>query len=315
MPFIILKGWFKGKMAEPIDISKLKGIEKLVAQFCDINKDGKLEKTDKFDEISLFNQEFANFNKWNSDKTSIFRDKYIAPRDATRVAEPFIMEDRLVRSVPEFKSIKPELDKAMLCKKMQQKWCNAFKGSPLKTEFFTKLYDVMKTLNVKIDEAAWDKEKYASPEEQAMDEVIAIFAGESRLNPKTIGKVKGASTFYGLFQLSKQGLGVVKQWAKEHPEVAGMKNIKQNMTLQAFRNLKGEQQLDYLIAYIGASREASNIDENEELTPAKLWSMIKLPNLDENNPKKKARRERTIVQKQDSIQAIFRNNKIPYGIV
>lgn len=99
MPFIILKGWFKGKMAEPIDISKLKGIEKLVAQFCDINKDGKLEKTDKFDEISLFNKELTNFRKWNPDKNSIFRDDNIAPRDATRVALPEIYD------ICEFKSV------------------------------------------------------------------------------------------------------------------------------------------------------------------------------------------------------------------
>ncbi len=302
-------------MSEPIDISKLKGFEKFLAGICDLNKDGKLEKTNNFDEIRLFEQKCADFKNLTSDKASIFKDNYVARRDNTRVAEPFMIGDKLIRSIPKIESNKSELDKTVLCEKMQQKWCSVFKNSPLKAEFFAKLLDVMETLNVKIDEADWDKEKYSSPEEQTMDEVIAIFAGEACLNPKTIGKVKGVSTFYGLFQLSKQGLGTVKQWAKEHPEVAGMKNIKQNMTLQAFRSLKGEQQLDYLIAYIGASRDASNIDENEVLTPAKLWSMIKLPNLDENKPDKKARRDRTIMQKQDSIRNIFRTNKIPYGVV
>jgi len=302
-------------MGEPIDISKLSGIKKIIAMACDINADGKLEKTDAFDEISLFNSKCEMFQTNFQKDVSIFTPKYEAARDATYVALPVILESTK-KEIPKETATDSKIE---TCNKMQQKWCKTFKGSPLTPKFFERLYDLLDVLKINIPAEKWNKEEYASPKEQAFDEVIAIFAGEAQLNPKTIGYVTNKKTkqkvptFYGLFQLSKEGLGAAKQWAIKHPEIAGMNNVKQGMTLAEFKNLKGEAQLDYLIAYIGASRDASKIDESETLTPAKLWSMIKLPNLDEDNPKKKARRERTIIQKQDSIRRIFENNKIPFG--
>ena len=300
-------------MSEPIFIDKLKGIEKLIAKFCD-NGDGKLEENNSegVNEISLFNSKMEDY-RLGKLNVSIFRNKEIAPRDATYVASPDIADVFVMKKASDKENVK-EVDLQEITLKMSKKWCKVFKDSPLSQKFFEKLCDVIKILNVKVPEKDWNQKVYSSPEEQAIDEIIAVFAGESRLNPRTIGKVRGRNSFYGLFQISQKGLTTAKHWAKEHPEIPGMKNIKQNMTLSAFRNLKGEEQLDYLVAYIGASRDASKISQDEELSPAKLWSMIKLPNLDENNPAKKARRNRTIAQKQDSIQAIFRNNKIPYGI-
>lgn len=301
-------------MSEPIIISELKGIWQNIAKSCDANNDGKLEKTSLFDEIAEYNKRCEDFKKAKLESSSVFSEYNIAPSDNTRVERPVIADELVIKKNVQ-KVDDATLQKTLLCKKMQEKWCKAFKNSPLKEEFFSKLYDVIDTLNIKISENSWDKKTYSYPKEQAMDEILAIFAGEAKLNPKTIGYVGKIPTFFGLFQLSKDGLGSAKKWAKEHPEVAGMTNINQNMTLQKFPKLRGEEQLDYLVAYICASKDASKISKDESLSPAKLWSMVKLPNLNENDPKKRARRQKTIIQKQDSIAKIFINNRIPRGTV
>lgn len=257
-------------------------------------------------------QQFNDFRTKASESPKT--EQYVAVPDATYVAPKPNSDEISISLNPDINLHDITVKRAEICEKMQEKWCKTFKNAPLKEDFFLKLYDLMKTLNVKISEKDFDKNHYSSPEEQAMDELIAMFAGEARLNPRTIGTVKGKPTFYGLFQLSQDGLNAAKKWAKNHPNAAGMSNINQNMTLQKFRQLSGEKQLDYLVAYIGSSRDASNIPENESLSPAKLWSMVKLPNLNENNSQKKERRERTIIQKQDSIARIFNRNNIQRGI-
>ena len=301
-------------MPDEIFINNLKGVEKFFGKIADINNDGVLKKSEKCDEISVFYASLEIYKQQYSASASIFPTPQIAECDAIFVPE-LPLKDMLVTRKKEIDVQEPQMQMHEFSTKLGKKWRKIFVNSTLTDTFFQKLCDVMTTLKIKVPDSEWNKAKYSSPEEQALDEVIAIFAGEARLNPRTVGKVKGKSMFYGLFQISQQGLTSAKHWAKEHPEIPGMKNIKQNMTLSAFRNLKGEEQLDYLVAYIGASRDASNISQDEELSPAKLWSMIKLPNLDENNPAKKARRERTIAQKQDSIDNVFKNNKIPLGIV
>lgn len=301
------------------DISKLPGKLRDIADSIDKGQSGnKSNFIDTIKEKSLF--EIAAQDAYNkgeitsTEYNSIFKvnhndglkyPEYIAPQDKTRVArvEPILME-----------SVNPsELVKKEICTKLCTKWKKVFKNSPLQQSFFEKLYDVIDQLNVKVPEEKWDKSKYSSPKEQAMDEVMAIFACEGRLNPKTVSSSK--PPYYGLFQLAD--LKTVNQYAASHPDEPGMKKIIANsktMTMSKYKNLTGEEQLDYLIAYVGASREGSKMDPDAEITPAKLWSMIKLPNLPENNPKSKARRERTIVQKENAIDSVFRANKVPRGI-
>lgn len=258
---------------------------------------------------------YQKFKDFITQSLSNFKPlRYVAEQDATYVAPRPNSEENSISLNPDTNLYGSTTIKAITCKKMQSKWSKTFKNSPLKENFFLKLYDLIKLLNIKISKKNFDKKHYSSQEEQAMDELIAMFAGESQLNPQKVGNVKGKPTFYGLFQLSQEGLNAAKKWAKNHPNFSGMSNIKQNMTLQNFRQLSGEKQLDYLVAYIGSSRDASNIPENESLSPAKLWSMVKLPNLNENIPQKKARRIKTITQKQDSIARIFSQNSIPRGI-
>ena len=193
------------------------------------------------------------------------------------------------------------LTKEEICSKMFKKWSSKFKNSPLTESFYLKLYDVIDTLNVEIPESDWDRENYSSPKEQAMDEVIAIFAGESQLNPRS---KKGI--YNGLFQLATPGLTEAKRWAKKNPEVPGMKNISDSMTINKFRNSSGELQLDYLVAYIGKCKEYSKIGKDEKITPGQLWAMIKYPFKGKNN--------KLVQQKTDSIANVFNNSKIQQGI-
>ena len=73
-------------MSEPIFIKQLKGIEQLIARFCD-DGDGKLEEKNSkgVNEISLFNTELEAYRS-GKQKVSIFENKEVAPRDATYVA-------------------------------------------------------------------------------------------------------------------------------------------------------------------------------------------------------------------------------------
>lgn len=299
-------------MSEPIDISKLNSIMQEIAKSCDINNDGKLEKTDSLDEISLFEQKSLDLNMKVSTSSSIFQKDIIVKSDNTRVARP-ILENELMYNMRDFKLDELAQRRLSVCKKMQEKWCGTFKNTSLKLEFFLKLYDVIDILNIKINDKDWDKNHYSSQKEQAMDEMLAMFAGESQLNPNKIGYVKKVPTFFGLFQLSQDGLKAAKKWATEHPEVSGMDGVSQNMTLNKFKNLKGEQQLDYFVAYTCESKSASQISDKENLSPAKIWSMVKFPHLNETIPQRRERREKNTEQKRDSIQNVFKDNKIPRG--
>lgn len=233
---------------------------------------------------------------------NLIPDKKLGVQDATRVNKQDVQVNVVSADVK--KDVHPL--KAEIVSKMSNRWKNAFPKSNVGEKFYSKLYDTLKTLNCSISDKEFNSEKYSCKEEQAMDEVCAIFAGEAQLKTTTIGYVGKKATFYGLFQLSSDGLKSTKAWAAKHPEVSGMSNIKSNLTLDQFRRLSAETQLDYLVAYIGASKDASKIDKNETISPSKLWSMIKLPNLNEDIPQKKNRRDKTTAQKNDSIQAIIK---------
>ena len=135
-----------------------------------------------------------------------------------------------------------------------------------------------------------------------MKETGAILAGESALNPQTENGI-----YKGLFQLASLGLVDAKKWAQENKDVPGMKNINPKLTIKQFQKLDGEAQLDYLIAYIGKSKEYSKIGADEQITPGQLWAMIKYPF--------KGKNKGLINAKTDSIQNVFKNSKIAHGAI
>ena len=230
----------------------------------------------------------------------------VAPQDAIHNYRADVIPPSPISPGVRMKSLtnnieEAQLEKAEVCKKMYEKWSAKFSKSPLKQDFYEKLYDVIETLNVEIPESDWDRENYSSPKEQAMDEVIAIFAGESQLNPRCKNGI-----YNGLFQLANPGLTEAKRWAEKNPDVPGMKNISKGMTITRFRNSSGELQLDYLVAYIGKCKEYSKIGKDEKITPGQLWAMIKYPFKGKNN--------KLIQQKTDSISNVFKNSNIEQGI-
>ena len=286
-------------MSDEINISRLTGKAKEIA--LKVDKENKEDGWLKGDEISIFYSEVRKQKVWNE----IIPDfqQYVAERDATYVASRINPATNVrIAAKNNEQTAKAEekiLSKQEVCSKMYQKWASAFKDSPLKAGFYEKLYDVIETLNIKVSK--WDKENYSSPEEQAMDEVIAIFAGESKLNPRTKSGI-----YNGLFQLAAPGLKEAKMWAKKNRNVPGMQNIRDNMTISQFRYSSGELQLDYMVAYIGKCKEYSKIGEDDSITPTQLWVMIKYPF--------KGKDKGLIHQKSDSIQSVFKNSKIELGI-
>lgn len=155
-------------------------------------------------------------------------------------------------------------------KKAYQKWSKVFTQSPLKEYFYLKLYDVMERLNIKIDD--WDSEKYDSPKAQAFNEIIAILAGESQLKPDSKN-----GPYRGLFQLATAGLKDLKTWARTNEDGSTGLVIDQNIDIEGFAKLTGEEQLDYLVAYIEKMKEYSGIGKDESITPSQMWAMIKYP--------------------------------------
>lgn len=323
-------------MADGIDINIFTGKAKEIANRVDNNnvKDGRI--ADK--EISIFLNECERSGidveeeSWYSKCADVFEkhmqslqdkiSKFVPPKQQ-HVEVPDAM---YVEPTPEvkamkvedakrakIKNIKPAPTKEEICKGMYEKWKSKFKSSPLGLSFYEKLYDVIKTLNIsssselrnlrtKNEKQKEEKiaNKYQSVEERTMDEVIAVLAGESRLNPRSKGR------FNGLFQLDQKSLNDLKRWAKNHPEIPEAKKIQSNMTIAKFRTLSGAKQLDYLIAFIIKSKNASDIEQDEKITPEQLWAMIKLPSKGQN--------ENLIRAKRDSIQRVLQTNKIPYGI-
>lgn len=162
------------------------------------------------------------------------------------------------------------LEPSYIINKTYENWAKVFKDSPLKEEFFIKLYDVMERLNIK--EESLDIEKYDSLEAQAFNGVVAILAKESQLKPDC-----KYLDYRGLFQLATLGLTDIKKWVKENPDKAAGLKIDQNINIEGFAKLTGEEQLDYLVAYIEKMKEYSGIGKDERITPAQMGAMIKKP--------------------------------------
>ena len=183
---------------------------------------------------------------------------------------------------------------------MYEKWSGIFKNSPLDKDFFDKLYNVIKELNCEIKDSDYNPAYYESKTEQTMDEVIAIMAGESKLNPKSKN-----GQYRGLFQLAAPGLKDLKKWAAKNKDFFGMKNIK-DININEFAMLSGAEQLDYLVAYIGKAKEYSRIQKNASITPGQLWAMIKYPFKGQQNSSITA-------QKSKAIKKVFINSQVQQG--
>ena len=188
--------------------------------------------------------------------------------------------------------------KEQIVSKMHEKWSAKYKNSNLGKQFYAKLYDFIKQINCEIDDKDFDPKHYSSKEEQTMDEVIAVIAGESSLNSKARYYI-----YRGIFQLDSDSLKTVKAVAKDKK----LPGVDQKITLSGFANLSGEKQLDYLVAHVAYGRMRSGISEKEKISPQQLWAMIKKP--------KYGQKQSDLTQeKSKAINKIFNKNKIERGI-
>jgi hypothetical protein len=194
--------------------------------------------------------------------------------------------------------VKPA-EKEVIVAKMYEKWSSNFKNSNLDINFYNKLYDFIKLVHCEIDDEAFDSKNYSSKEEQTMDEVIAVLAGESSLNSKAKYYI-----YRGIFQLDAASLTTVKKMGEKYD----LPGINQDINLAQFANLSGEKQLDYLIGHLTYAKIRSGILSTERITPQQLWAMIKLPNRGQ-------RYNNLVQQKSRCINKIFDANNIKRGIV
>lgn len=301
-------------MTKPIDYTKFTGIKKDIAKKYDVNHDNKLDNT----EYSLFNKEWqAHEKSLKAKNNSIF----VAKQDAIKSYRPVNTTGKIIKKTSK------ALTKKEIVAGLYNKWQKKFPKSPLKQDFYNKLYDLIKKLNCTIKDKDFKPEKYSSKEEQTMDEVIAIFAGEAQLDTKSIKDAydkdaktgaKTKITYYGLFQLAEDGLSDIKKLAtaqtgsalskrliNEGVKREDLKNINKELKISEFVKLSGTQQLDYLLAYMTNSKSYSNL-AGKNITPAQFWTMIKLPFQGQN--------ENEVSKKGKAIENVFNTSHVSRGV-
>lgn len=301
-------------MTEPIDYTKFTGIKKEIAKKYDVNHDNKLDNK----EFSLFNKEWGAYEgSLKAKENSIF----VAQRDAIKSYRPVNETGKVIKKAPK------ALTKKEIVAGLSNKWQKKFPNSPLKQDFYDKLYDLIKKLNCTIKDKDFKPEEYSSKEEQTMDEVIAIFAGEAQLDPKStkIAYTKDSKTgakkqitYYGLFQLAEDGLTDVKNLATAPADSAlskrvtnegikkeDLKNINKELKISEFVKLSGTQQLDYLLGYMTNSKCYSKL-AGKSITPEQFWTMVKLPFQGQNT--------KEVAKKDQAIENVFDTSHVNRGV-
>ena len=279
-------------------------IKNIIKSYCDIDQNGKIEKTKKYDEVSIFNNACESYNETTGDffvlgkKYNAFNIDYTEPKDATAIKKNSVVP---ISSQSQNKKVKnfrkalglPQYDsKEYITDKMYQKWSTR-SNTNLDKSFYEKLYDIIKKLKCSIDEKDFDTDKYHSTIEQTMDEVIAIFEVEAGLNSRTKNGI-----YNGIFQLDEKSLKTIQQFSDKYK----IDNVDKKISIEQFRELSGDKQLDYLVGHIAYALKSGNFSKDNNLTPEKLWAMIKMPNKWKNN-------ETLITNKKNIIKSTLKNAK------
>ena len=126
--------------------------------------------------------------------------------------------------------------------------------------FIKKLYSVCKELNITTtNNGKHDTTRYKTKEDQIVDEMMAIFANESKLNPNETLKTKN-ETYRGLIQLGNTTYAEMKE---RNPAVRPL-----GTTLT--------EQLDNMVDYFKHYKTMLNIPDLK-LNPKRVGAMIKYP--------------------------------------
>lgn len=126
--------------------------------------------------------------------------------------------------------------------------------------FIRKLYKVCKELKITQTNDGKLDPRYATKEDQIVDEMLAVFANESKLNPKAISHA-GSETYRGIFQLGDTTFTEMK---KHNPATRPL-----GKTL--------EQQLDNLVDYFNYNHDIFGMPDGLRLNAKRMATMIKYP--------------------------------------
>ena len=127
-------------------------------------------------------------------------------------------------------------------------------------KFIRKLYKVCKELKItKTTDGKLDP-RYATKEDQIVDEMLAVFSNESQLSPKTVSTTP-EDIYRGVFQLGDKTFAEMK---KHNPKTRPL-----GKTL--------EQQLDNLVEYFKYNHEIFEMPDGLRLNAKRAATMIKFP--------------------------------------
>ena len=126
--------------------------------------------------------------------------------------------------------------------------------------FIRKLYKVCKQLKITQTNDGKLDPRYATKEDQIVDEMLAVFANESELNPNKIKK-SPKDTYRGVFQLGDKTFAEMK---------------KHNPATRPFGKTL-EQQLDNLVDYFKYNHDIFGMPDGLRLNAKRAATMIKFP--------------------------------------
>lgn len=287
-------------MSDKFRISDLSGIELSIARLCNINGDDWI-KGNK--EVSLFNQTKATIN--TETNTFIFNNLTynangsIFIKNEAEIRKQFeTSQIAKMNSIHNYKAdfIHPEVIQTKKAtdfdvQKLENYWNNKkiYPQYDLSPKFYEHLKDTCRKMNCLVSEKDFDPTKYNSREEQTVFEMSAIFAVESSMYHKKTNSNK----FFGTWQVSSSAATTVNQEIakdKENLPPTEQKKLLPKLTPQGMLRISPEKQLDYLEVYIKAcKRRYSKIPQEETITPAQVWAMIKSPYAGNNDKKVEAK--------------------------
>lgn len=214
--------------------------------------------------------------------------------DAAEPAEPADPSEAPRRTTKKTSSKYVPSEKTV--KTIADSWANKCKISNANgefTKFVRKVYDIAQELNITKLNGSRDS-RFPNKEDQIVDEILAIFSGESDCNPASKSP---NGLYHGIFQFSEISM---KDCAMSNKlKEKGLKRL----TMNQFRKLSRIKQLDYFVAHVNLAKRYSKI-ENMPISAAQAWAMVKIPS---NGQKKSA-----IKEKCDSIRIQQNKRKIKF---
>lgn len=187
--------------------------------------------------------------------------------DALNVAKlPQTLE--IMSSDEKTKELTLEEKHKIIVNELANKWSKTYNISNQNgkfSEFVEAVYDAAKELNITQVNSKWNHKEYPTEADQIVDEILGIFAQESRFDPKAVCKRK----YYGIFQFAEISMKELK-----------LKGSKLKiLTMDEFIKLDRITQLKYMTEYIKICKKYYSKLGNQPISAKQLYAMIQFPSL------------------------------------